>query len=173
MIERSSRRFSALRLASVARALLDAAPLCAIATVDAKGRAYVNTAYFAWSPEFDIVWISAPEATHSRNVASRPGAAVAVHDSHQTWGRPDRGIQLFGSARMLSGAAADEAGRVYAARFRDYEARNLRATRVYRLRPRRVKLFDERALGSGVFVTAAVRRGSLEWLRTDLYRSEG
>lgn len=42
---RKTKRLPAERLARIARTLLDAAPLCAIATVSATGRAYVNTAY--------------------------------------------------------------------------------------------------------------------------------
>jgi hypothetical protein len=39
------------------------------------------------------------------------------------------------------------------------------------LDPRRLKVFDEQALGGGVIVTALVRHGAnLEWARTDLYR---
>jgi uncharacterized protein YhbP (UPF0306 family) len=172
VVERSSRRFSARRLSAVAARLLDAAPLCAVATVDVRGAAHVNTAYFAWTPRLDVYWLSAPEATHSRNIAERRTAAVAVYDSHQSWGRPDRGIQLFGSARLLGHAAAAEARQAYAARFAGYDGTEFAAYRFYRLRPRRVKLFDERELGSGVFVTARVRAGALEWERTEIYRSD-
>jgi hypothetical protein len=38
-----------------------------------------------------------------------------------------------------------------------------------RFRPRRLKLFDERALDTGVFVTASVTRGRLAWTRTEIY----
>jgi uncharacterized protein YhbP (UPF0306 family) len=163
-IERSTRPVSAARIRRVAHALLDATELCAIATVSRSGQAHVNTAYFAWTPDLRIVWISDPGATHSRNLRSNASAAVAVYDSSQTWGKPDRGIQLFGSARE----GADDATEVYAKRFPEYE---LGMYRCYELRPRRIKLFDELVLGAGVFVTARVARdGELTWQRTDLYR---
>ena len=85
------------------RRLLDESKLCAIATVSPGARAHVNTAYFAWSPTFDLVWLSAPEARHSRNIRADPSAAVAVYRSTQTWGGSDHGIQLFGRARELRG----------------------------------------------------------------------
>jgi hypothetical protein len=59
-------------------------------------RAHTNTAYFAWSRDFDIVWLSEPRATHSRNLGANDSAVIAVYDSSQTWGTPARGIQLFG-----------------------------------------------------------------------------
>lgn len=163
-------RFPSARLRQVARALLDAAPLCAIATASADGRAHVNTAYFAWSPRFEIVWVSAPEADHSRHIARHRSVAIAVFDTHQTWGGRDRGIQLFGTASEARGSAHREASRLYARRFKDYEPGSLPAYGFCRFRPRAVKLFHERLLGGGTFVTAAVgASGRLRRLRTELY----
>jgi uncharacterized protein YhbP (UPF0306 family) len=147
--------------------LLDASTLCAIATVSPNGRAHVNTAYFAWSDVLELVWLSEPRAKHSANIRANPAVAIAVYDSTQRWGRQDRGIQLFGSA----GEAAADVARTYARRFPEYEDEELGAYRLYCFRPQRVKLFDEPALGGGVFVTARVTRGELAWDRTDVYDS--
>ena len=171
-IERSGRRIAAKRLEAVLCSLLDASTLCAIATVSGT-RPHVNTAYFAWDDDFRLVWISEPRARHSRNVRERRSAAIAVFDSHQRWGKPDRGVQLFGSAREAAGGAAEHAREVYVRRFRSYDAEELGAYRAYEFRPRRVKLFDELALGGGVFVTARVRDGRLAWERTEVYTSDG
>ena len=160
---------SARRLVAMTRRLLDESKLCAIATVSAEARAHVNTAYFAWGPAFEIVWLSAPEARHSRNIRANPSAAVAVYRSTQTWGGSDHGIQLFGTARELRGRDARVAEQLYAARFRAYDA-DLDAYRFYRIRPRRIKLFDEHALGGATFVTVAVGAGGrLRWVRTESY----
>ena len=169
-IERLTRPpLASSRITAAARRLLDASTLCAIATVGPRNRAHVNTAYFAWSGDFAVVWLSEPEARHSRNLRTNPSVAIAVYDSSQTWGRPDRGIQLFGSARELRGAPARDAQSLYARRFSEYNDANLAAYRVYRFRPRRVKLFDERALGAGVFVTAKIEDGKLAWEQTEVY----
>jgi uncharacterized protein YhbP (UPF0306 family) len=171
-IERSTRSVSSARIMTVARRLLDASTLCAIATASARGRAHINTAYFAWSREFDILWLSAPEATHSRNLRANGSAAIVVYDSNQSWGKPDRGIQLVGSARETGGATAREAERAYARRFPAFSPDDLSEYRFYRFRPRRMKLFDEKALGAGVFVTASVRvGGAIAWERTEIYRA--
>ena len=162
MITRSRRRVSAARLRAVAEELLEASTLCAISTVSLGERAYVNTAYFAWAPDLRIVWFSEPRARHSRNLRANPSAAVAVYDSGQTWGKPDRGIQLFGSARVT------EEDSVYADRFPDYQG--FETYRAYELVPNRVKLFDERALGAATFVSARVARdGKLTWEHTEVY----
>ncbi len=153
----------------IARRLLDDSKLCAIATVSPGIRAHINTAYFAWGSGFEIVWLSSPDARHSRNVRANASAAVAVFRSTQTWGGFDRGIQLFGRARELAGRAALEAERLYAKRFRAYDA-DLDAFRFYRLATRRMKLFDERVLGGGTFVTVSVQRGGrVKWEKTESF----
>src|SRR2546426_6832946 len=171
-VERSSKHAAASRLAAIARRLLDASTLCAIATVSSGGRAHVNTAYFAWGPEFEIVWLSAPEARHSRNVRANPSVAVAVFRSTQRWGESDRGIQLLGRARELRGRSALEAERLYAKRFKAY-VDDLSAYRFYQLRTSRIKLFDERVLGGATFVTVKVEpMGRLRWEGTETYVAE-
>jgi uncharacterized protein YhbP (UPF0306 family) len=167
-ITRSRRPIAAAKIDAAARRLLDASTLCAIATVTSRGRAHVNTAYFAWSRDLRLIWLSEPGSAHSRNLRADPSAAIAVYDSNQTWGKRDRGIQLFGAAAE----AAPEAEDVYASRFPDYRASEFPAYRLYELVPRRLKLFDERELGAATFVTARVAAGGrLAWERTEIYRS--
>ena len=163
-IERSGRRVGAARLRHLAEELLEASTLCAISTVGPRGRAHVNTAYFAWAPDLRIIWLSEPGARHSRNLRSNGSAAIAVYDSGQTWGKSDRGIQLFGDAR----AGGPDAEEIYAQRFSAYEPRE--SYRFYEFVPSRVKLFDERELGAATFVTARVRGGKLAWAGTEVYR---
>jgi uncharacterized protein YhbP (UPF0306 family) len=169
-IERSLRSLPPTRIRRLAQRLLDSSTLCAIATVTPRGQAHVNTAYFAFSPEFEVIWMSEPGAQHSRNLGAIPSAAIAVYDSTQQWGRPDRGIQLFGAARELASRAAAEAERVYASRFPQSAPMDLSAYSFYRFRPRRMKLFDEAELGAGVFVSGTIRSGRVVWERTEVYK---
>ena len=163
-VERRSRRFSSATLERVARRLMNASPLCALATIAPGGRAHINHMYFAWSDRYEIVWISDADSLHSRNLTKNSSAAVTIFASNQVWGKPDRGIQLFGTA----GVAPDEVKQVYGRRFRDYdaEADDLPA---YRFRPRTVKLFDERSLAPGTLVTARVTRDGLVWSTTEVW----
>jgi uncharacterized protein YhbP (UPF0306 family) len=171
-IARSNRPMARARIRAAAQKLLDASTLCAIATVTGAGRAHINTAYFAWSPAFDIFWMSEPRATHSRNLRANKSVAIAVYDATQTWGKPDRGIQLFGSAREIRGENARQAQTLYTKRFPDFADSDLSAYHFYFFRPRRLKLFDERALGAGMFVTARIARDRrLVWERTEIHRS--
>jgi uncharacterized protein YhbP (UPF0306 family) len=172
-IEQSTDPVAGTRLEAVARDLLDASTLCAIATVTPDGDAYINTAYFASSPELHLVWLSDPNASHSLNIRETETSAVAVYDSTQTWGKPDRGLQLFGAAHRATDAESSAAEALYAGRFPDFEAQDLAAFRFYVFRPVRVKLFDEDELGAGRFIIAAVGdNGRLAWETTETYRSD-
>src|SRR5207244_1950641 len=71
-------------------------------------------------------------------------------------------------AAMTRRRPARMAEQLYAARFKAYEA--IDAYRFYRLRPSRIKLFDEHALGGATWVTVAVgAAGRLRWVRTESY----
>ena len=170
-IEQSKDPVPGTRLEAVARDLLDASTLCAIATVTPGGDAYINTAYFASSPELHLVWLSEPDATHSRNIEETSTSAVAVYDSTQTWGKPDRGLQLFGTARHAAGAESSTVEALYASRFPDFQSKDFEAYRFYIFRPVRVKLFNEDELGAGRFIVATVDdSGRLAWSATETYR---
>ena len=190
-LRRVRRRFSAERIErSVSRILRDNV-LCSISTVAPENRAHINTAYFAFSPDLVLYFLSDPASRHCRNLQRNPSMAMTVFDSTQTWGGRDRGLQLFGSCRRTVGARTMEAERVYAKRFRAYamwmqgtdrverrQAARLRSYGFFRFAPSKVKVFDEQELGAGVFVVARVRRDldakgsqkavSLRWQSTEV-----
>src|SRR2546423_12733780 len=118
-VERRSRRFSSVQLERVARRLINGSPLCSLATVTPSGRAHINHMYFAWDDRFDLFWISDPDSIHSRNLVKNRSAAVTIYASNQVWGRPDRGIQLFGGPGVVAG---QEGARRYAGRLTDVDA---------------------------------------------------
>ncbi len=147
---------------------MNAAPLCALATASAGGRAHINHMYFAWDDTFAVIWISDADSLHSRNLVRDPSAEITVYDSRQTWGKPDRGITLAGSAGVLGGRAAGEARKTYARRFPEYDPEGDELP-VYRFRPRTLKLFDERSLAPGTLVTARVTKDGLVWSKTEVW----
>ena len=147
---------------------MNAAPLCALATVAPRGRAYISHMYFARTDPFEVCWISDPESQHSRNLATNASAAVTIYDSRQIWGRPDRGIHLFGIAGEVHGRSALEAEKAYAKRFPSYGGLD-DSLRMYRFRPRTMQLFDERSLAPGTLVTARVTQAGVKWLRTEVW----
>jgi uncharacterized protein YhbP (UPF0306 family) len=157
---------SAQRVRQTLWRILKKTPLCAIATVGKNGRAHINTAYFGYSDDLELYFLSHPHSLHCRNLQARPTMAIAVFESAQRWGELDRGLQLFGTCRESRGRHARRAEMMYARRFKPYgdwraelDADDVaREYRFYCFMASRLKLFDEREFGGAIFVTAAVRR---------------
>jgi uncharacterized protein YhbP (UPF0306 family) len=127
--------------------------LCAVSTVGAGGRAHVHICYFAFSPDLRLLFISDPRSRHAANLRRHRSAAVAVFSSVQTWGGPDRGVQLFGTCALIPPAGTRAAWRVYQERFPDSAThRSARKLALYQFLTRRVTLLDEREFGDGVLV---------------------
>lgn len=145
--------------------------LCSMATVSDNGRAHINTAYFSFTADLELYFLSHPDSTHCRNLATNPSMAVSVFSSEQSWSGPDQGVQLFGTCRQTRGSLVKQAVRSYGGRFRQYAKWNLRLKpngsareyRFYRFVPTYIKVFDEAAFGDAVFVRVILkRRGRLK-----------
>jgi len=140
--------------------------LCSMASITADGRAHINTAYFSYSPELEIYFLSHQNALHCQNILSNPSMAMAVFSSNQTWGSSDCGLQLFGTCKQTIGREAIKANKLYGKRFAEYNAWKADLAsdtlgwdyRFYRFTTIEAKVFDENELGAGIFVLAKVKR---------------
>lgn len=156
------RELGSERVRAAALRILGADILCSMATVSPDARAHINTAYFAYSENFEICFLSHPNARHCQNLRTNPSMAVSVFSAAQSWPGPDRGLQLFGTCRPAMDAQAVRAADTYATRFTPYQswAAGLRegdAGREYRFfwfAADEIKLLDEREFGDGIFVSA-------------------
>jgi nitroimidazol reductase NimA-like FMN-containing flavoprotein (pyridoxamine 5'-phosphate oxidase superfamily) len=68
-------------LAAVARAIIDANLYMVLGTADEAGNPWVSPVYFAQSGFREFFWVSSPDATHSQNLAGRPGISIVIFDS--------------------------------------------------------------------------------------------
>jgi nitroimidazol reductase NimA-like FMN-containing flavoprotein (pyridoxamine 5'-phosphate oxidase superfamily) len=154
-------------LGSVER-ILSECQLCALATHEPAGKPHISTVFFCFSDDLDLYFLSDPGSTHGHNIARGPSAAIAVYDSHQIWGDAHRGLQMFGSCSLLSGAAEEEGRRLYARRFPRYlefaahpgekAGLSFSGLRFFRFVTASLKILDEEEFGDGVFVLAIVER---------------
>src|SRR3954468_646265 len=53
-----------------------------LGTADGEGRPWTTPVFYAADGEHRILWVSAPDSRHSRNVAMRPEVAITVFDTH-------------------------------------------------------------------------------------------
>ncbi len=143
---------------------LNVTPLCACATVTPDGKAHIHAAYFAFTDDFELCFLSHPGSIHCRNLVANPSMAVAVFASTQEWTRPDRGLQLLGRCAEARGQDMHRAEYVYGTRFPAFESwrRSLSPGepgleyRLFWFEPRTIKLFDEAEFGDATWIIVAV-----------------
>ena len=142
---------------SALRDILGENRLLTLATVSPEGEAHASIAFFAAERDFRIRIVSPPNAEHSSYIETNPSASVTVFDSRQDDGRR-RGVQLFGTIKVLSAPNADAAFQHFAARFADAPLHADR--RIYEFTPDRAKVFDETRLLQNEYVTINLSRSS-------------
>jgi nitroimidazol reductase NimA-like FMN-containing flavoprotein (pyridoxamine 5'-phosphate oxidase superfamily) len=109
-------------LDAIAREILDSNLYMTLGTADGDGRPWVSPVYYAAEEYQEFHWVSSPEATHSRNLATLPQISIVVFNSQTPIGTGqavymsaeaqeltgvelDRGIALFSRRSQASGAA--------------------------------------------------------------------
>jgi pyridoxine/pyridoxamine 5'-phosphate oxidase len=126
--------------ASGARRIVDGNLYMVLATADEAGRPWATPVYFAHSNYREFFWISSPQATHSRNIGTRPQVGIVIFDSQVPIGSGqgvyvegmagetpaddlERGIGIFSRRSLATGGAAFTAADVREdAPFRLYRA---------------------------------------------------
>ncbi len=85
-----------------ARTIIDASLYLVLATADGTGRPWSSPVYFAHDGYAEFVWVSAPDAAHSRNIAARPQVGIVIFDSHALIGTGQR-VYMSAIARRAGG----------------------------------------------------------------------
>ena len=73
------------------QAIIDANSYMTLATADEHGRPWASPVWFATVDYLELVWVSSPEARHSRNLAVRPELAIVdLRLAPSPWNRRSR-----------------------------------------------------------------------------------
>ena len=80
--------------ADTARAIIDDGRYMTLGTADADGLPWVSPVWYAPVEHREFLWVSRPDARHSRNIAVRPQIAIVIFDSHH----PGTGRSVYISA---------------------------------------------------------------------------
>jgi nitroimidazol reductase NimA-like FMN-containing flavoprotein (pyridoxamine 5'-phosphate oxidase superfamily) len=99
-------------LAAEVTSILDANLYVTVGTADAEGLPWVAPVYFATADNINLYWVSAPHATHSRNIAERPDVSLVVFDS-QVPPYTGRAVYLRATALELSGSELERGVSIY------------------------------------------------------------
>ena len=88
--------------ARTVRDIIEASRYFVLATADATGRPWSSPVYFAHIGFTEFFWVSAPDVTHSRNIAVRPEVGIVVFDSQVPIGA-GQGVYMSAVAKLLEG----------------------------------------------------------------------
>lgn len=143
--------------------VLDENLMMAMATVDMterKPQSWINSMYFAYTPDMTIYILTYPTAHHTHNIDENTSVALAIASAQG----PDQykvGLQIRGECVPVTDAELAEATEVYAARFpwiRDFVpsadawAETTLVSRLYKITPKTIKVFSERQHGTEMWM---------------------
>ena len=124
-------------LGALARSIIDANRYMTLATADEQGSPWASPVWYSPVGYREFLWVSSPEARHSRNLAVRPQLAIVIFDSHEAvcW----KALYMSAVAEQLAEAQVDDAIGIFS---RHGEAEGLRAwTREDVVSPARHRLY--------------------------------
>jgi uncharacterized protein YhbP (UPF0306 family) len=105
-----------------ARAIIDANLYMVLGTADEAGRPWVSPVYYAPASYREFLWVSEPEATHSRNLATRPEISIVIFDS-QVPINTGQAVYMGATAEQLTGPGSERALEIYSRRAVDHGGR--------------------------------------------------
>ncbi len=122
-----------------------------VATVGEDGSPHAATVFYAADRNGRLVFLSKADSRHGGDIGAGGPVAVTVAREYADW-RDIQGVQLWGDAEVLHGAAKVRAMAVYLGRFSFVAdllddprlAARLRGIEVYRVTPHRAALTDNR-----------------------------
>jgi nitroimidazol reductase NimA-like FMN-containing flavoprotein (pyridoxamine 5'-phosphate oxidase superfamily) len=137
-------------LGAIAKAIIDSNRYMTLGTADASGVPWVSPVWYAPVEYRHFLWVSSPEARHSRNLAARPQVSIVIFDSQAAVGA-GQGVYISGAAAELGGDELERGIEIFSRRS---EAQGARAwTREDVRPPARHRLY--RVVASEHFVLTA------------------
>ena len=108
-------------LAAIARSIIDSNFYMTLGTADGDGRPWISPVYYAPEGYIEFYWVSSPEATHSRNIATRPGLSIVIFDSRTPIGS-GQGVYMSAVAQELTGTDLERGIAIFSRRSESHGA---------------------------------------------------
>src|SRR5215210_5017100 len=90
--------------AELAKRIIDSNTYMTLATADAAGRPWASPLWFAHEDYARFLWVSKPEALHSRNLSARPEVGIVIFDSSAGVGAAEAVYVEAEAERVAEGA---------------------------------------------------------------------
>jgi nitroimidazol reductase NimA-like FMN-containing flavoprotein (pyridoxamine 5'-phosphate oxidase superfamily) len=137
--------------AVIARQIIDSNKYLTLATADGTGRPWACPVWYAHEDYTSFLWVSQPQARHSRNIAARAAVSAVIFDSTVPEGQA-QAVYLEALAEELSGAQRDRAIAIFSRRSQSFGLSEWRTADVTAPAPHRLY----RASASASFILAAL-----------------
>lgn len=135
--------------------------LLTLSTVDKKNnQPCCSTSYYVFDNDLNLYFWTSSNTLHSKNIKQNPKVAVNIFNSTQKWGSLLKGIQMFGTAKIVNKKELLTGGALYLKRFPnvvtyikkilDFHSPKLES-KMYKITPIKIKLFDEETFGKEEF----------------------
>jgi hypothetical protein len=125
-------------LEATARNIIDSNLYMTLGTADGTGKPWASPVYYAPHEYTEFLWVSAPEATHSRNLAARPELGIVIFDS-RTPINTGQAVYMSAVAEQLTGDDLDTGIEIFSRRSQQHGADAW--TRADVLAPARLRLY--------------------------------
>jgi ketosteroid isomerase-like protein len=121
---------------AIARRVIDSNQYMALGTADPDGVPWVSPLWYAPVDYREFLWVSAPEARHSLNIAERAEVAIVIYDSQEAGGW--NAVYITATASELSGAELERGIALFSRRsvdrgLREWTADDVSASAKHRL----------------------------------------
>ena len=135
------------KIEQLVKEVLDKGHLMSLATAD-DGGVWVSDVIYVYDDDFNIYWISDPDARHSQAILKNPRVAGTITVSGA--GEDNLGIQFEGIAEKIDGDRRDLASKHYAKRGKVTPKEDedvLEGDSWYILKPKKIELINEKLFG--------------------------
>jgi nitroimidazol reductase NimA-like FMN-containing flavoprotein (pyridoxamine 5'-phosphate oxidase superfamily) len=104
-----------LDLGAIARTMIDSNFYMTLGRADENGWPWVSPVYYAPEGYAKFYWVSSPEATHSRNLMTRPEVSIVIFDSQAPVGA-GQGVYVSAVTEELTGTDLDRGIAIFSRR---------------------------------------------------------
>lgn len=121
---------------------------------------WICVVYYVMDENLNLYFISDPETEHSQAIAENNNVSAAIYDSHQEVSDKKVGVQIMGEVSVVGGLgkikwffemwAKINPGNKDILNLKNYKNKIL-SSKVYVIKPRRIKFFNEALYGSDEF----------------------
>ncbi len=132
-----------------------------------KSQPYSCSLYYVFDKQLNLYIWTDKDSTHSENIKNNSKIAINIADTSQKWGSKLKGLQIQGTANIISTKELPNIARLYIKRFpkvskyikkiKDFVSGKLES-QIYKFKINKIKLLDEKTFGKEEFIEILIKK---------------